>query len=253
MTRRATPAQSRGSSSGQASIVLLGLVACAVVLGTILVAIAHVYLAQGQAQQAADIAAASLSMGADQEFRDDARELAKSNGAESVEFSSGPDGRTKVTTHLTAAPVARLLGSTTVKATALGPMPQAFGDPTSARGAHGSAYSGPLVAVDSTSVCPAVARDYKAMQAAASGSGVHLRAISGYRGHAEQAQLYALLGPGLAAPPGTSLHHAATELDLAVGPAGSPTHTWLTRNAGRFHFNQRYSWEPWHWGNVQGC
>lgn len=253
MTRSATPAHSRDTTSGQASIVLLGLVTCAVMLGTVLFAVAHVYLAQGQAQQAADIAATSLSMGADREFRDDARELARSNGAESVAFSAGPDGRTRVTTRLTASPITRLLGSTTLKATALGPEPPVIGTSSGAGTARGAAYNGPLVTVDSTSVCPAVARDYKAMQVAASGAGVHLWAISGYRGNAEQAQLYATLGPGLAAPPGTSLHHAATELDLAVGPAGSPTHTWLTRNAGRFQFIQRYSWEPWHWGNIRGC
>ena len=35
-----------------------------------------------------------------------------------------------------------------------------------------------------------------------------------------------------------------TELDL--GPPSA--YGWLARNAGRFHFLQRYSWEPWHYG-----
>jgi LAS superfamily LD-carboxypeptidase LdcB len=77
--------------------------------------------------------------------------------------------------------------------------------------------------------------------------------VSGWRSVEEQAQLYAQLGPDIAAPPGQSLHHAATELDLSVGAAGSPTHRWLSSNAGHFHFIQRYSWEPWHWGNTRGC
>ena len=46
--------------------------------------------------------------------------------------------------------------------------------------------------------------------------------------------------------PGTSLHRLGTELDL--GPA-SRTAGWR-RNARRFHFVQRYSWEPWHYGYV---
>jgi soluble lytic murein transglycosylase-like protein len=46
------------------------------------------------------------------------------------------------------------------------------------------------------------------------------------------------------ARPGASLHRYGTELDL--GPATA--HGWLAANAGRFHFIQRYSWEPWHFG-----
>ena len=38
----------------------------------------------------------------------------------------------------------------------------------------------------------------------------------------------------------------ATELDL--GPPSA--YGWLAANAGRFHFIQRYSWEPWHYGFV---
>jgi hypothetical protein len=45
------------------------------------------------------------------------------------------------------------------------------------------------------------------------------------------------------APPGKSLHRCGTELDL--GPPSA--YGWLARNAERFHFVQRYAWEPWHW------
>ena len=44
--------------------------------------------------------------------------------------------------------------------------------------------------------------------------------------------------------PGTSLHRYATELDL--GPKAA--YGWLAAHAPAFHFIQRYSWEPWHWG-----
>jgi soluble lytic murein transglycosylase-like protein len=46
------------------------------------------------------------------------------------------------------------------------------------------------------------------------------------------------------APPGKSLHRWGTELDL--GPPSA--YGWLARNASRFHFVQRYSWEKWHYG-----
>lgn len=50
------------------------------------------------------------------------------------------------------------------------------------------------------------------------------------------------------APPGTSLHRCATELDL--GPESA--YGWLASNAGRFGFLQRYSWEAWHYGFTAG-
>ena len=48
----------------------------------------------------------------------------------------------------------------------------------------------------------------------------------------------------MTAPPGQSLHRLGTELDL--GPQAA--YGWLAANAERFHFVQRYSWEPWHYG-----
>ena len=69
--------------------------------------------------------------------------------------------------------------------------------------------------------------------------------MSAYRSDAEQARLFAAHpDPHWVARPGESLHRFGTELDL--GPASA--YGWLARNAGRFHFVQRYSWEPWHFG-----
>jgi LAS superfamily LD-carboxypeptidase LdcB len=81
------------------------------------------------------------------------------------------------------------------------------------------------------------------MASAASADGINLIINSGFRSNAEQAQLFARHpDPKWVAPPGQSLHRLRTELDL--GPAGA--YSWLARNATRFHFVQRYSWEPWH-------
>jgi LAS superfamily LD-carboxypeptidase LdcB len=72
---------------------------------------------------------------------------------------------------------------------------------------------------------------------------VRLIVTSGYRSDAEQAKLFAAHpDPKWVAPPGKSLHRWGTELDL--GPPSA--YGWLARNAGRFHFVQRYSWERWH-------
>ena len=50
------------------------------------------------------------------------------------------------------------------------------------------------------------------------------------------------------APPGHSLHRCATELDL--GPESA--YGWLAAHAASFGFEQRYSWEAWHYGFVAG-
>jgi hypothetical protein len=68
---------------------------------------------------------------------------------------------------------------------------------------------------------------------------------SAFRSDAEQAVLWAANpDPTWVAPPGTSLHRCATELDL--GP--ETAYGWLAANASRFGFVQRYSWEAWHYG-----
>ena len=72
---------------------------------------------------------------------------------------------------------------------------------------------------------------------------------SAYRSDAEQQRLWdANPDPRWVAPPGTSLHRCGTELDL--GP--SSAYGWLAANASRFGFIQRYAWEAWHYGFVDG-
>jgi hypothetical protein len=110
----------------------------------------------------------------------------------------------------------------------------------------GGGYSGPFAFRQGKPMRPDVALAFDRLAAAAKrGAGIDLIVVSAYRSDAEQARLYAAHpDPHWVAPPGRSLHRYGTELDLGPGSA----YGWLERNAGRFHFIRRYSWEPWHFG-----
>ncbi len=115
--------------------------------------------------------------------------------------------------------------------------------------ASGGGYGGPLVYRDGKGMRPDVGAAFDRMAAAAAGDGVSLLVVSGFRSDAEQAALFAAHpDPKWVAPPGHSLHRCATELDL--GPESA--YGWLAANAGGFGFEQRYSWEAWHFGFVAG-
>ncbi len=106
-------------------------------------------------------------------------------------------------------------------------------------------YRGPLTMRQGKPMRPDVAAAFDRMAAAARADGISLVVVSGFRSNAEQAVLFARHpDPKWVAPPGKSLHRLGTELDL--GPAGA--YGWLAANAKRFHFTQRYPWEPWHYG-----
>ena len=110
--------------------------------------------------------------------------------------------------------------------------------------ASGQGYSGPLAYRQGKTMRPDVARAFDRMSAAARADGVNLIVTSGYRSDGEQAELFERHpDPRWVAPPGKSLHRFGTELDL--GPQSA--YGWLARNARRFHFIKRYSWEPWHY------
>ena len=111
--------------------------------------------------------------------------------------------------------------------------------------ATGGGYSGPLAWRMGKPMRPDVAMAFDRLAAAARRDGVALIIASGYRSDAEQARLFAANpNPRWVAPPGRSLHRMGTELDL--GPPAA--YGWLARNAPRFGFVKRYSWEPWHFG-----
>ena len=106
-------------------------------------------------------------------------------------------------------------------------------------------YAGPLATRQGEQMRPDVAAAFDRMEAAARADGVGLIITSGFRSNAEQAVLFARNpDPKWVARPGTSLHRLGTELD--IGPPSA--YGWLAANAKRFHFVQRYSWEPWHYG-----
>jgi Transglycosylase SLT domain/D-alanyl-D-alanine carboxypeptidase len=115
--------------------------------------------------------------------------------------------------------------------------------------ASGGGYSGPLVYRQGKPMRPDVAAAFDRMAAAAQRDGITLIINSAYRSDAEQARLWEQNpDPRWVAPPGTSLHRCATELDL--GPPSA--YGWLAAHAGRFGFTKRYSWEPWHFGYDGG-
>jgi hypothetical protein len=115
--------------------------------------------------------------------------------------------------------------------------------------ATGGGYAGPLAYRQGEPMRPDAAAAFDRMTAEASADGVSLVINSAYRSDAEQAALFAENpDPQWVAPPGTSLHRCATELDL--GPPSA--YGWLAANARRFGFVQRYAWEAWHYGFVDG-
>jgi hypothetical protein len=115
-------------------------------------------------------------------------------------------------------------------------------------GAGEGEYRGPLAYRQGKPMRPDVAQAFDRMERAARTDGVGLIVTSGFRSNAEQAVLFARHpDPKWVAPPGKSLHRLGTELDL--GPPAA--YGWLQRNAKRFGFIQRYSWEPWHYGYVR--
>jgi soluble lytic murein transglycosylase-like protein len=112
-------------------------------------------------------------------------------------------------------------------------------------GGSGGGYPGPFALRQGRPMRPDTAAAFDRLAAAARNAGILLSISSAFRSDAEQAQLFAAHpDPKWVAPPGQSLHRNGTELDLGPPPA----YAWLQRNAGRFGFVKRYSWEPWHFG-----
>jgi hypothetical protein len=127
--------------------------------------------------------------------------------------------------------------------------PPAGGTATALTMATGGGYSGPLVYRQGKPMRPDVAEAFDRLAAAARDDGISIVITSAFRSDAEQAELWEQNpDPRWVAPPGTSLHRCATELDL--GP--SSAYGWLAADAGKFDFVKRYSWEPWHFGYTGG-
>ena len=111
----------------------------------------------------------------------------------------------------------------------------------------GGGYSGPFALRQGKPMRPDTAAAFDQLAAAARKAGIVLSISSAFRSDAEQAHLFAAHpDPKWVARPGQSLHRNGTELDL--GPPSA--YAWLARNAARFGFLKRYSWEPWHFGFI---
>jgi LAS superfamily LD-carboxypeptidase LdcB len=279
--RALAPPPSRAAAprgeAGQALPLVLGAAFVALFVALLLVALGGAVTATEQAQTGVDLAALSAA----RSLRDDlsrlvaperlpdgsanpehlekaayldraraaAEEATERNGldASGVEVtfpdaSSAVPVRARVEVHLDAGPRSRPL-----VAEAEAAPPAGTGAPPAT--ASGGGYEGPLAYRQGKPMRPDVAAAFDRLSAAARSDGVSLLVTSAYRSDAEQARLFAANpDPRWVAPPGTSLHRCATELDL--GPASA--YGWLAANAARFGFLKRYSWEPWHFGFTRG-
>jgi len=273
---------------GQALVLTLGVVAALLTGGLVLVALGQAIGAKSREQRAADLAAVSaaaamrrayprlfepaylpparpglaplpnprhlpreryLAIARDAALRGGARNGARVRPAD-VSFPGGGFAPTRVrvrirTHHRVRAPGVRGARVAVVADAVAELAPQPGTDL-----AGGGGYSGPLAYRQGKPMRPDVAVAFDRLAAAARADGVALIISSAFRSDAEQARLWAANpDPKWVAPPGTSLHRLGTELDL--GPPSA--YGWLARNASRFGFVQRYSWEPWHYGYTRNA
>jgi soluble lytic murein transglycosylase-like protein len=258
--------------SGQAGMVLLGLLVAVVLGAVVLGGIARGVGVRGDLQSAADLSALAAARAMHDAYprvfeppvlggvenprhleraaylalgEQAARATAARNGAHDVAVAFPSGGlapiRVRVTVHDAIA-----VGTTAVPnaATAEAELAPPGTDPDAGL-LTGGEYPGPFAHRQGKPMRPDVALAFDRMEAAARADGVALLIASAFRSDAEQAQLFAAHpDPKWVAPPGRSLHRLGTELDL--GPPAA--YRWLAANAGRFHFLERYGWEPWHYG-----
>ncbi|HEY4279398.1 MAG TPA: D-alanyl-D-alanine carboxypeptidase family protein [Conexibacter sp.] len=258
------------SARGQAAVLLVGGLAGLVIAGVIVGAVARAVGTEAGAQRAADLAAVAAGRAMHENYgrlfepalirkvpnprhlekpdylalgRARAVEVARANGARDATVAF-PDQETiaPVRVRVTVRETVHV-GNREAKVVAIAEAELGPGDLSGF--AAGGGYEGPLAYRQGKPMRPDVALAFDRMDAAARADGVTLLVTSGYRTDAEQAVLFAQNpDPKMVARPGTSLHRYGTELDLGP-PAAYP---WLATHAGTFHFLQRYSWEPWHYG-----
>lgn len=278
----ARPGAAVARESGQALVLMLGVVAAALVGTLVLVALGQALGGKSRQQRAADLAAVSAAhrMSDDYfrlfepvalpnglpnprhlstlEYLARARSVAVRAGARNgvrlgladVAFPGGGFAPTRVRVRARGEVDVRVEGGerrerVDVEASATAELALLGLGPGMPRMASGGGYAGPLAYRGGKPMRPDVAAAFDRMAAAAAAAGVSLIVVSGFRSDAEQAALFAANpDPKWVAPPGKSLHRLGTELDL--GPDAA--YGWLAANAGRFGFVKRYDWEPWHFG-----
>ena len=270
--------------SGQALILLLGVAALLIVAALVLGGFGQALTAKGRHQRAADLASMSGAHAMREAYprllepaflrpgvrnprhldlaeylrlaRQAAIEAARRNGvaitADDVRFG-GSDGSAplRITTQVRGSATVRIgAGSASSRSVPVGANATAELMPTVAAGEpSGRPYGGPFAYRQGERMRPDVAQAFDRLAAAAKReAGISLTITSAFRSDAEQARLFAANpNPRMVARPGESLHRYGTELDL--GPPSA--YGWLARNAERFGFLKRYSWEPWHYGYTR--
>ncbi|HEX2161326.1 MAG TPA: transglycosylase SLT domain-containing protein [Thermoleophilaceae bacterium] len=273
--------------SGQALVLMLGVVAAVLVGALVLVALGQALGGKSRPQRAADLAAVSAAhrMSDDyfrlfepavlpnglpnpshlstDEYLARARSVALRAGARNgvriaaadVSFPDGGFAPTRVRVRARGDVEVRVGRRSArrridVEASATAELAVLAGAPGMPTMASGGGYSGPLAYRGGKPMRPDVAIAFDRMNAAARADGISLLVVSGFRSDAEQAALFAANpDPKWVAPPGKSLHRLGTELDL--GPDSA--YGWLAANASRFGFVKRYAWEPWHFGYVRSA
>jgi Transglycosylase SLT domain/D-alanyl-D-alanine carboxypeptidase len=257
---------------GQAALLLLGLLLAVCIGAVVLGGIARGVGARGELQQAADLGALAAARAmhdayprvfepAEHDGVPNARHLERAeylalatraakqtaarNGARKVAVAFPGGGLAPVRVRVTVRDAIVVSERAKVPNTAVAEAELAPPGTLPGGAAGAGEYRGPFAHRQGKPMRPDVALAFDRMAAAARADGVDLIITSAFRGDAEQAQLFAQHpDPKWVAPPGKSLHRLGTELDL--GPPSA--YGWLAHNAERFHFTQRYAWEPWHYG-----
>jgi hypothetical protein len=258
---------------GQAALLLVGLLLAVCIGAVVLGGIARGVGARGDLQQAADLAALAAARAMHDAYprvfeppvRDgvrNARHLERAeylaladraatrtaarNGAHRATIAFPGGGLAPVRVRVTVGDAIAVGGDVEVRNTAVAEAELAPPGTVPGGGpANAGEYRGPFAYRQGKPMRPDVALAFDRVAAAAHAGGVELIIASAFRSDAEQARLFAQHpDPKWVAPPGRSLHRLGTELDL--GPPSA--YGWLARNAERFHFKQRYGWEPWHFG-----
>lgn len=256
---------------GQALTVLIGLLWLGVLTALVLGAVAAGMAAHGDRQGAADLAALAAAKSMRDDFgrlfepkkignepnprhltraaflgraRSIASETARRNGVSATRIAFGRDDaptRVQVTVESSVEVAGVSVGGASNATAELEPDAGAGLGPLLS-GAAGE-YPGPFAFRQGKPMRPDVAIAFDRMARAARASGIALIVVSAFRSDSEQAVLFARRpDPKWVAPPGRSMHRLGTELDL--GPRSA--YGWLARNAPRFHFVKRMSWEDWH-------
>jgi hypothetical protein len=258
---------------GQAALLLVGLLLAVCIGAVVLGGIARGVGARGDLQQAADLAALAAARAMHDAYprvfepavRDGVRnarhleraeylalaeraatQTAARNGAHRATVAFPGGGLAPVHVRVTVRDAIAVGNDAQVRNTAVAEAELAPPGTLPGGGpANAGEYRGPFAYRQGKPMRPDVALAFDRMAAAAHADGVELIIASAFRSDAEQARLFAQHpDPKWVAPPGRSLHRLGTELDLGPPPA----YGWLARNAERFHFKQRYGWEPWHFG-----